>query len=208
LVEGDTEHAALPEFLKRWLDPKLGHRVGIRAVNLGGNSEYIKEVAKMAAKQLNDPKRQEIIAVIGLLDLYGLPKGFFLPNLSDAQDRYSWAKQELEIRAGQAKFRQFFAVRDVEAWLLSDPDNKYFPPQIKNALRRMAASPETINFDQPPAELLIKLYREKLKNREYRKVPDGCDLFRELDPEIAYRKCSRLKEMLDEMFKLAKESGC
>ncbi|MCI0665854.1 MAG: hypothetical protein L0220_32765, partial [Acidobacteria bacterium] len=75
LVEGDTEHAVLPEFLKRWLDPKLDQRVGIRAVNLGGNSEYVKEVAKMAAKQLNDPKRQEIIAVIGLLDLYGLPRG-------------------------------------------------------------------------------------------------------------------------------------
>jgi Domain of unknown function (DUF4276) len=207
LVEGDTEHAALPEFLKRWLDPKLGQRVGIRAVNLGGNGEYVKGVARMAAKQLNDPKRQEIIAVIGLLDLYGLPKGFFSPNLSDAQDRYSWAKQELERRVGQAKFRQFFAVHDVEVWLLSDPDNKYFPQQIKNALRRVTANPESVNFDQPPAELLIKLYREKLKNREYRKVPDGCDLFRELDPEIAYRKCPRLKEMLDEMLKLAKENG-
>ncbi len=207
LVEGDTEHAALPEFLKRWLDPKLDRPVGIRAVNLGGNSEYVKEVVKMAAKQLNDPKRQEIIAVIGLLDLYGLPKGFFPPNLSDAQDRYSWAKQELEKRVRQARFRQFFAVHDVEAWLLSDPDNKYFPQQIKSALHRVAANPEAVNFNQPPAELLIKLYREKLKNREYRKVPDGCDLFRELDPEIAYRKCPRLKEMLDEMLKLAKESG-
>jgi len=204
LVEGDTEHAALPEFLKRWLDPKLGQRVGIRAVNLGGNGEYVKEVAKMAAKQLNDPKRQEIIAVIGLLDLYRLPNNFIPSGLSDAQARYDLAKQKLEGEAGEARFRQFFAVHEVEAWILSDPSifhrdiRKEFPAPVRN--------PESVNFDEPPARLLERLY-QKILRRRYKKTVDGPKLFSNLDPEVAYQKCPRLKEMLDEMLRLAMDSG-
>ena len=41
-VEGETEDKALPAFLKRWLDTKLEHRVGIQAVKFKGWSELIK----------------------------------------------------------------------------------------------------------------------------------------------------------------------
>ncbi len=204
LVEGDVEFVALPEFLKRWLDPRLDRRIGVKAINLSGSGEYVKEVVKMAAKQLNSPQQYGIIAVIGLLDLYGLPRNFCPDNISGAEDCYSWAKQELEKRVGHSRFRQFFAVHETEAWLLSDPG--IFPREVGEAFPSVVTSPESVNFNQPPARLLEKLYQQKLR-RSYRKKVDGRNLFSKLDPGIAYQKCPRLKEMLDEMLKLAKDRG-
>jgi len=204
LVEGDTEHAALPEFLRRWFDPRLARRVGVKAVNLFGSGEYVKEVVKMAAKELCAPRQHEIIAVIGLLDLYGLPDNFFPPDIASAPDRYSWAKKELEKRVGNSKFRQFFAVYETEAWLLSD--SSIFPRNVRDAFPSTVTHPESVNFKQPPAQLLEKLYQQKLR-RPYRKKVDGRILFNKLDPGVAYQKCPRLKEMLDEMLRLAKDSG-
>jgi len=43
--------------------------------------------------------------------------------------------------------------------------------------------------------------------RSYKKVTYGKELFDQLSPEIAVQKCPRLKEMLDEMLKLAKTAG-
>lgn len=204
LVEGEAERVALPTFIERWLDPRLDPRVGVKPVKLRGSGKYVKEVAEMVRDQLNSPDRKEIVAVIGLLDLYGLPNNFCPSGLSDAQARFDWAKQKLEEMVGEAKFRQFFAVYELEAWLLSDLSifhrdvRKGFPASVKN--------PESVNFKQPPARLLEKLYQKKL-GRPYRKIVDGRNLFSKLSPEIAYKKCPRLKEMLDEMLRLAKDSG-
>ncbi len=35
-VEGYTENKALPQFLKKWLDPKLSNPVGIKTVRFEG----------------------------------------------------------------------------------------------------------------------------------------------------------------------------
>ncbi|MDQ3012988.1 MAG: DUF4276 family protein [Acidobacteriota bacterium] len=204
LVEGDAERAALPEFFGRWLNPKLSRRVSVKAVKLSGSGGYLKEMVRLVAKQVHDPSASEIIAVIGLLDLYGLPNNFYPANLSSADDRYVWAKRELESRVGQAKFRQFFAVHELEAWLLSDPN--VFPREVREEFPAAIAYPESVNFNQPPGVLLERLYRQKLK-KSYQKPVYGRALFIKLDPEIAYQKCPRLREMLDEMLGLAKQSG-
>ncbi len=65
--------------------------------------------------------------------------------------------------------------------------------------------PETINFNEPPSHLLERLYRDKLRHT-YKKVVNGKELFDRSDPEIAYNKCPRLKELLDEMLRLAHEA--
>lgn len=205
LVEGDAERVVLPRFFERWLNPKLQRRVGIKAVKLSGSGGYIKEVVKWVTLQLNAPKQQEIIAVLGLLDLYGLPNNFCPHNLTSAQARYDWAKRELENRVGQAKFQQFFAVHELEAWLLSDPN--IFPREIRESLPANVANPEAINFNQPPAMLLGKLFWKQLK-QPYQKPRHGLDLFIKLDPAIAYQKCPRLQELPDEMLRLAQASGC
>ncbi len=73
LVEGETERVALPMFIERWLDPRQNPRVGVKPVKLRGSGKYLKEIAKTVKDQFNAPDHKEIIAVIGLLDLYGLP---------------------------------------------------------------------------------------------------------------------------------------
>lgn len=102
------------------------------------------------------------------------------------------------------KFRHFFAVHEIEAWLLSD--QTIFPIEVRKALPKSAARPETVNSNDHPSKLLERLYREKLK-QEYGKILTGSKLFKALNPDIAYTKCPYLKEMLDEMLRLAKAAG-
>jgi hypothetical protein len=115
-VEGYTEHA-LPSFLKRWLDPRLSRPVGVAPVRFSGSSEYLKCFAQRAKRDLDSGR---LIAVIGLLDLYGA--GLEFPLNSTTDTKCAWAKIELERRVGDSRFRQHFAVHETEAWLLSDPN--------------------------------------------------------------------------------------
>lgn len=196
--EGHTERKALPAFFKRWLDAKLSQPVGIAPVRFDGWRELYDDAPKKAKLRL---KETDVIAVISLLDLYGLD--FYPKHLTTVDERYEWAKKHIEERVGDSRFRQFFAVHEVEAWLLSD--STLFP-EIKSGFPGRAEHPETVNFNEPPAKLLDRLYRQRL-GRSYKKVTNGKELFDQLSPEIAVQKCPRLKEMLDEMLKLAKTAG-
>jgi len=197
-VEGHTEDKALPAFLKRWLDPRLESPVGIQPVRFEGWPELFRDAAQKAKMHLNGPSKDKIIAVISLLDLYG--PTFYPADLTESDERYSWAKQKIEDNVGEKKFLQFFAVHEVEAWLLSQPD--IFPATIRNAFPGKIAKPETVNFDEPPAKLLDRLYQQHTK-RTYKKVVNGRELFGRLDPVVAYEKCPRLRELLDTMLVLA-----
>lgn len=151
-VEGHTEKA-LPSFLGRWLNAQLTYPVGIQPVQFDGAADMIKDMAKHAALSLNTPK-QDVIAVIALLDLHNLP----LP-IPPAQDtptkRCAWAKWELEREVRQSKFRQFFAVHETEAWLLSQLG--IFPAAVRREIVGRAQHPETVNDQEPPAKLLQNL---------------------------------------------------
>ena len=200
-VEGYTERA-LPAFFKRWLDPRLDKPVGIQTVRFEGWAELVKDTPNHAKIYLNAPK-SDVIAVIALLDLYGLQ----LPYPDDmvtAADKFIWARQHLEIKVGHAKFRQFFAVHETEAWLLSNVG--IFPSEIKSSLTTKTKQPEMVNFDKPPAKLLDEVYQSKT-GRHYKKVTNGEELFAKLDPAIAYDKCPHLKLLLDELLALAQEAG-
>ena len=197
-VEGHTERKALPGFLKRWLDPRLEQRVGLKVVRFDGWPELIKDSPRKARMYLSE---DGIIGVIALLDLYG--PTIYPNNKQSAAERYEWGKEYLEEKVGDRRFRQYFAVHETEAWLLSNPD--LFPTAVKNAFPGRVQNPEEVDFDQPPSKLLGKLYREKTK-RTYKKVTHGKELFHKLDPELAYQKCPRLKELFDDMLKMAKEA--
>lgn len=106
----------------------------------------------------------------------------------------------IEDKVKEKNFFQFFAVHEVEAWLLSQPE--IFPSNIRNAFPGKIVQPETVNFDEPPAKLLDRLYRQYTK-RTYKKVVNGKELFDKLDPAVAYEKCRRLRELLDKMLDLA-----
>ncbi len=201
-VEGHTEQKAVPAFLKRWLDKQLTQPVGVQPVRFDGWPQLVKDVRQHTQMYLNAPK-QDVIAVISLLDLYG--PTFYPADKTNKLARYQWAKEYLEKQVAQEKFRQFFAIHETEAWLFSDP--KLFPQDVRQYLPDTEKRPpENVNFDEPPAKLLERLYRLHLK-RKYGKVTDGKSLFAKLDPNVAYEHCPHLRELLDEMLRLAREAG-
>lgn len=197
--EGNTERKALPTFLKRWLDPRLSQRVGIAPVKFDGWRALYDGARKKALLRLRE---DDVIAVISLLDLYG--PTIYPDSARTATERYDWAKKYIEEQVDHPKFRQFFAVHEVEAWLLSKPD--LFPTEIQRGFPGRSRNPETVNFDEPPAKLLNRLHIATTR-RTYKKVTQGMELFDRLDPAVAYEKCPRLKEMLDDMLRLAKTAG-
>lgn len=200
LVEGQTEKESAAAFLKRWLDPQLKQAVRISVVSFHGYAELARKMASKAKMYLEGPRQAEIIAVVGLMDLYG--PNFYPKDKTTTDERYVWGKAHFEREVGHDRFRMFFAVHEFEAWLLSQPD--IFPKDVRNALRNATISqPERVNFNEPPANLLDRIYKQ-VTRKNYKKTTYGSQLFRRLDPMAAVPKCPYLKAMLKEMLRLAK----
>lgn len=197
-VEGHTEHQAIAAFLKRWLDPRLPVPVGVQTVRFDGWAEMVRDAPQKAKMYLNAPKG-DVLAVIALLDLYGLGLPYPAGAVS-AAERIAWGTAHLEQKVGETKFRQFFAVHETESWLLSQP--QLFPAEIAKSLSGKVEKPETINGDEPPAKLLDRLYKSAT-GRSYKKVTEAKNLFPKLDPSAAYHKCPNLRSLLDAMLALA-----
>lgn len=202
LVEGDTEKDSAAQFLKRWLDPQLTQRVGISVVKFNGYTELLQKVVRKAQFYLDNPRNNDIIAVVGLLDLYG--PDFYPEHTTSAADRYDWGVAHVEREVNRDRFRMFFAVHEFEAWLLSNPD--IFPPSVKRSLPAKTSHPETVNFNEPPAKLLDRVYRQRM-SKTYKKTTYGKDLFSKLDPNIAVERCPYLAQMLGTMLALARQAG-
>jgi hypothetical protein len=188
LMEGWTEKA-LPEFLKRWLDPQLPQPIGIKPVRFEGEADYRRKAAKRVELYLAEG---DTAAVFGLLDLYGLRLDF--PVRADRDEKIAFARHELTRTVGNShpKFRQHFAVHETEAWLLSNPalfPNVPLPP--------ICARPEEVDFHEPPAQLLARLTGDAKKTTRARV------LFPRLDPALVYDKCPNFKAMMDEMLAFA-----
>ena len=202
-VEGDAEKRVLSAFLRRWLDSQTTDRVGVHVIQFKGVHQFTQKVPGVARKHLDGPARHEIIAAIGMLDLCGVD--YYPSGLSSSKKRYEWLCRRFRKEVNHTKFRMFCAVHELEAWILSQPE--CLPGKVQKALPGTVQSPESINFDEPPAKLLRKLYNEKLK-RPYKKIVDGTNLFAKLDPAVARDRCPYLKSMLDEMLSLAIVAGC
>ncbi len=201
-VEGKTEYEGVGNFLKRWLDARLPERVRVTPVKFSGVSDYRGDIRKKVDLNLSTARASNVIAGIGLLDLYGLGPSLTFPlGIVSVQQRYFWAKRELESLVDHPRFRQHFAVHEIEAWLLSDVD--IFPVEVRRDLAAGSNAHEQVNFNNPPAQVLKRVYRDRL-GRRYRKAADGPNLFRVLDPDRACAKCPYLKAMLEDMLALAK----
>lgn len=202
-VEGRTEHNGVGRFLKKWLDPpRLTKPVRVEPIQYQGFGDYLSKTATRVPRDLDKPGA-DVIAAIGLLDIYQLEMPFPKSALTVA-DRVLWAKQEIEANVNHPRFRQFFAVHEIEAWLLSDPT--IFPSEVRAGLSRKTKEPEKVNLHEPPSKLLERLYRTNT-GKGYRKAIHGASLFSSLDPETAYYACPNLKALLDEMLRLAQEAG-
>lgn len=202
LVEGPMERMALHKFLKKWLDLRIVPAVGVGVRNLGGKDHFRGKYAKFARDLLGAPGGKDIVGVVGLLDLYG--PTWYPHRLKTSEERRAWAIQEMETAVGNPRFRQFFAVHETEAWLLSDPS--LFPEPMRTAVAKTSGKPEAVNFREPPSAMLDALYRDH-RRRGYGKTTDGPDLLGRLDPDLAYCKCPALREMLDAMLQMALAAG-
>lgn len=191
LVEGETEKKALPQFFRRWLNGKIDPLPAIHTVNAKGCDNHLKECALKASMYL---KENDVAAVFGLLDLYG-PKS--IPgHCKTTQEKCAYLRERLEKEIDSPRFKQHFAVHELEAWLLSQPD--IFPIEVKRAFPGRITSPEQVDSTEPPAKLLTRLYRERIK-RDYKKTAHGVELFSRLDPNVAYAKCPALAALLNDM---------
>jgi hypothetical protein len=198
LVEGHTEGKTVAEFLKRWLDQRLEKPVGISTVRFEGWSELVREAPKRTQLYLEKAaNRQEIIAVIGLIDLYG--PTFYPDSVTTVEDKYAWGNQYIQGLVNHPRYYQFFAVHEIEAWLLSDMSG--FPTAVQKAIGDKAKRPETINFNEPPAKLLDRVYQRETK-RAYKKVTEARNHFPRLEPQTAADKCPYLKEMLESLLQI------
>jgi hypothetical protein len=200
-VEGETERS-LSKFLKKWLDPQLTSKIGIQTVKFYGFGEFIKDLKRRAELHLREDRSEEIIAIIGLLDIYGLDIQF-PDSANTVKKKIEWATAHFENIVSNEKFMMFFAVHETEAWLLSEP--RIFQKDIRNEFPVKFSNPESVNFNEPPSVQLDRIYRKHL-NQKYRKVLDGSTLFERLDPNVVYQKCPNFKRMMDTLLDLAKKA--
>ena len=203
MVEGYTEKEGLSPLFRKWLNPRLSQPVRIKIDRSEGCDEFIRQAARKAKKHIGDPQNADLIGIIGLLDLYG-PQKFYPPEKRIVHDRYRWGKQHFEDQVSDPRFRMFFAVHEVEAWLLSDPS--LFAPEVARAFPGKIRQPEEVNFDEHPSILINKIYRERL-HAEYKKRAKGRELLEKLDPNLVYARCPYFAQMLDEMLRMAKDAG-
>jgi hypothetical protein len=203
-VEGDTERGdsrrrTLPDFFHRWLDPQLGPstRVGITPVKFQGVSNYLDDVGQKVGLYLDSARAN---VVFGLVDLYGLPPDRIdlsrCPTIREKIDAARTHIRGLVSRRHQDRFRQHFAVHEIEAWLLAYPDQ--WPENIRSQLTKRP--PEQVNFDEPPAKFL-----KRLLGGRYKKTTTAMNLFPKVDPQVAIDRCPYLKLLANDLLRVAKE---
>ncbi len=204
-VEDNGLRGAIADYVKRLLDKRLSQPVRVTPIGHNGKSDYLGTIRRKVKLHLCADSGSDVIAAIGLLDLWTFEESIRqLRNLSGVEERWQAAKEHIEKLVQQPKFRQHFAVQEVEAWLIASP--QIFPPDARRDIDNHAAKPEAIGGNESPARLLARVYQKRL-NRDYRKVIDGASLFSDADPQHAYEACPHFKRMLDDMEQLAKERG-
>lgn len=201
-VEGDTERGdarrrTLPVFFHNWLDPQLptGKRVGITPVKFQGVSNYLDDLGQKVAHYL-DGERAHF--VVGLVDLYGIPPSRVdLSQCADIKSKVDVARKYMRNPVSpqhRDRFRQHFAVHEVEAWLLAYPDE--WPSKARQAIRQRP--PEQVNGTEPPAKFLKRILGR------YKKTVTAMNLFPRLDPQLAIDQCPHLKLLMEDLLRLAK----
>ena len=118
LVEGETEAKVLPTFFARWLNPQLSRKVVFREINFGGTGHFQQDYVQRTNKLLGSPAASEIVAVVGIVDLFGLK---FPSSCGTLTEKYDWATRKFEKAVNHPKFRMFFAVHEIGAWILGAP---------------------------------------------------------------------------------------
>jgi hypothetical protein len=205
LVEGPSEKLALPQFFKRWLDERFLVPIDIKAIVRTGAANVCEEAPKDVPKLLNALNAPELVGIISICDLASeLP---FLNPSKSKTERIEIATKFMLDKVDHDKYRHFFIVHELEAWLLSNPTifGKELGSEVSKKIKK---NPEEINDKKPPAKLLDEVFFAKTgRNYEDRKPETCANAFRKLDVEKAYAACPSLAAILDEMLSMALAAG-
>ena len=203
LVEGDAEKLAIAEFLKRWLDPQLKSRVGIRVVNFHGNSQLVRKIAHQGARSILTPPRPARSLPSSVCSISTDLKSIrrTLPRCRNATTGECSTSRSRSIARSSVCSSRFTSSR---LGFSGSPTS--CRAQVRDALPGTVANPERVDFDEPPAKLLNRVYLSRTR-KNYKKTTYGKQLFGKLAPEVVAEKCPYLKAMLDEMLKMAKVAG-
>ena len=202
-VEGDTERGdsrrkTLPVFLHNWLDPQLPKhgRVGIQAVKFQGVSNYLDDLAAKVELHLTERRAN---FVVGLVDLYGLPRDRFdFSGCGSVRDRVIVARKvirDLVPTEFARRFRQHFSVHEVEAWLLAYPER--FPAEARAQIGKRP--PEQVNLSEPPAKFL-----KRILGSTYKKTVCARNIFPSVDPQTAIDRCPFLRQLANDLLEIAR----
>ena len=202
-VEGDSERGdarrkTLPVFFHKWLDPQLPalSKVGIQAIKFQGVSDFLDNVGKKVELYLTE---QRANFVVGLVDLYGIPPDRIdLSKSGTIIEKVSAARKHIRSLVApefRDRFRQHFAVHEIEAWLLAYPGK--WPVEVREQIQKRP--PEQVNFKEPPAKFLKRILGGKYKKTVYAK-----NLFPAVDPQIAIDKCPFLKLRAEDLLEISK----
>lgn len=202
-VEGDTERGearrrTLSAFFHRWLDPQLpsASKVGITPVKFQGVSNYLDDLPQKVALYLDDGRAN---FVFGLIDLYGIPVSRIdLSKYSTIQEKVKAGRAQIRALVPQEyreRFRQHFAVHEIEAWLLAYPEQ--WPAEVRSQITKRP--PEQVNFNEPPAKFL-----KRILGGRYKKTTTAMNVFPRVDPQGAINQCPHLKHLVEDMLAVAR----
>jgi hypothetical protein len=137
--------------------------------------------------------------VVGLVDLYGLPPGRIdLSGCASVQEKVSAARRQIKRLVPEefrSRFRQHFAVHEVEAWLLAYPER--WPAEVRGQIAKRR--PERVNFTEPPAKFL-----KRILGGRYKKTVHARNLFPAVDPQQAVDACPFLKLLAEDLLEIAR----
>ena len=136
--------------------------------------------------------------VFGLVDLYGLPPDRIdLTRCATIAEKVTRARKHIRAlvpQQYQSRFRQHFAVHEVESWLLAYPER--WPANIRAQIAKKP--PEEVNFADPPAKFL-----KRLLGGRYKKTVAAKNIFPFVDPGVAIAKCPHLARLANDMLEVA-----
>lgn len=190
LVEGETEEALLP-VLRKFINDRLAHgtkRPRLQINCYDGRVPTGDRLRKIVERELS----LEADAVIALTDVYtGSPE---FQNAADAKQKM------LEWTRHNKHFYPHTALHDFEAWLLPYWDEiKKLSGTSRSA---PAISPEGVNHNKPPAQLLAEVFRSGTRRKSYSKVRDAARILKGKDLTIAANACPELKHFLNRILGL------
>ena len=192
LCEGDTEENAIRYFVwRQWQKDGFGE-IGLPTINLRAQFEKVSRFTQ------NNAKKEEVLAVFTLIDLYGMnrvrhSKDDDLPHKVARVQR--WLQKGLSAKIRQ-KFHPHVSVHEVEAWLLAD--GHCLARRLKDKNIEPDPQAEQRNFENPPSSRLKSLFK-KYKREGYAKIEDGIPLFQDAEFDTVYASCSYFKAFYDDL---------